>query len=93
MRSDARQRIIRAAIDEQLSADAVQSVQIEESLDSDGEPILKITIVLTKRAPSLAGKKMVGVARAIRTKIKDDRLFPIIDFISESDARRKRATA
>jgi len=93
MRSDARQRIIREAINEQLSADAIQSVQIEEASDSDGEPILKITIVLTKRGALLARKKMVGLPRTLREKINDDRLFPIIDFISESDAKRKRAAA
>jgi hypothetical protein len=88
------QRAIVDTIRKRLPADVVDSIDIEDGSDSDGEPILKITVVLKKGARLRDRKAMISLARYIRAILPDDPRFPLIDFISAGDAaRRKRAAA
>jgi hypothetical protein len=66
----------------------VQRVVSEPAVDSDGDEVLHITIVLKRgSADKISGDKaldtLVGIDRALR-EASEDR-FPIIDFVTEEE--------
>jgi hypothetical protein len=66
----------------------VQRVVSEPAVDSDGDEVLHITIVLKRgSADKISGDKaldtLVGIDRALR-EASEDR-FPILDFVTEEE--------
>jgi hypothetical protein len=93
MLSEVRKRAVRDTV-RKLFPGEVESVRLTDELDGDGDRILKVTIVLKKNTQLRDRRKMIGLARNLRKKIKDDSVFPLIDFISARDAaKQKRAAA
>jgi hypothetical protein len=74
-----------------LSENVVDSVQVENGLDSDGDAIINITVVLKHNAKP-DRRKMVGLVRHLRERLPGS-AFSLVEFISQSDAKRKRAAA
>ena len=72
----------------------LEGVHLEPDFDSDGEPIIKIRIVLTS-IESFDAKKAKGITRHIfptfREKIESS--FPIVSFLSKSDYAKMSAAA
>jgi hypothetical protein len=89
-----RQQVISDIVKESLPA-VVDSVDIVEGFDSDGDAILRITVVLKKGARLGNIKSALSLARNIRAQTPADVPFPLIDFMSAADAatRRKREAA
>jgi hypothetical protein len=85
--TDQRQTISEA-IKQVLPAESIDRIGVEDGIDSDGDPILKITIVLKHDMRLWDTKAMLGLTRHIREKIPDETRFPLIDFVSATDVAR-----
>ena len=94
MQSVARQReTISRIIKDRLSGDLVDSIEITEGFDQDDDPVIQITVVVKDKINSLDRRRMLGLARYIRNGLIDDDRFPIIEFITRQDAKKRREAA
>ena len=84
--------IVSDTVREQISESVVDSVFVESGRDSDGEPVLAVTIVLKKGA-SPDKRKMVGLVRHIRSRLIGEEAFPIVSFVSKQEAKKLRREA
>lgn len=71
----------------------VEFVSVIPAQDSDGDPIIKITVVLRDGVTKLDRRKMVGLARHLRSGINDVDAFPLINFVSKQDAKKLHVAA
>lgn len=86
-----RNKAIETAVRNWLSDAVVSAVQIAHGVDSDGEDIIHITIELKPNAKP-DRRKMVSLIRHLREQVTDQ-AFPLIEFMSPADAKRRRAAA
>jgi hypothetical protein len=79
--------IISGIIKERFPAAAIEAVTVETGTDSDGEPVLRIRIVIDADIGKLEPHRLAGLARHIRSKLSEyqERAFPIIRTISKQD--------
>ncbi len=86
------ERIVR----DRLSASVIDSVDVKSDVDSEGDPILRVTIVFDQTEQGLDQNRVVGLVRHIRSNLEGeggDR-FPLISFIAKNEAAKlKRASA
>ncbi len=73
----------------------IDSVTVDADSDSDGDPILRITVVFASDMTSLEAHKLAGLARHVRPRLEERQnvAFPIFRFISKSDNDRLRHAA
>jgi hypothetical protein len=78
----------------QFADAAICAVDIIPDLDSDGDPILRITIVY-ETSSKFDIQKAVGLVRHMRDVLEDEHedAFPLISFRSKSDHDKLRAAA
>jgi hypothetical protein len=94
---DAVKLAISDVVRDRLSDSEITSINIESGEDSDGEPVLKITIVFEsgpgQETPD--GHKMVGLARHIRGRLAEINVgeFPLLSFVSVKDAAKMNLEA
>ncbi len=77
-------------------ADAeIDSIEVKPDLDSDDEPILRITVVFASEMAALESHKLAGLARHVRPTLEErkESRFPIFRFISKRDNDRLRHEA
>jgi hypothetical protein len=67
----------------------IERVQVAESSDQDGEPVLRVMIVFDDKNGLLDTHKTTSLARILRSKITEltDFSYPILRYVSISDAR------
>jgi hypothetical protein len=72
----------------------VESVHVTPDWDADGDPILRIRIVLST-AGAFDAVKAKGLTRDIFPALKDgaEGVFPILSFVSKTDYARLSAAA
>jgi hypothetical protein len=87
---EATEKIVHDLVCERFSESAINKVIVRDDVDSDGDPVLRIVIVLElNSAASLDAKKMVGLVRHLRSRFERDGLddiFPMISFVSKKEA-------
>jgi hypothetical protein len=78
----------------QFADAAIHAVDIVPDQDSDGDPILRITVVY-ETSYKLDMEKAVGLVRHMRDVLEDkhEEAFPLISFRSKSDHDKLRAAA
>ena len=84
--------IIENVIREWFSDAEINSVSIVPDVDSDGDQILRITVVFDTREKLLDKYKMAGLVRHLRAKLAhaDTEVFPLISFIAKKEAAKLR---
>lgn len=90
------EKIISGIVRERFKGAEIDSISVSPDLDSDGDPILRVTVVLTSDVSQLESSKLAGLTRHVRAKIvnRKDAAFPIFRFMTKSDSDRlKRAAA
>lgn len=72
----------------------IQSVTVAEDVDFDGGPVLRVRIVFDHKGP-LDASKTSGIVRHLRHRLveQDEMAFPIVAFMSKSDAAGMKAEA
>lgn len=84
-------RVIEDTIRDRLSTEAVERVLVRDGEDNDGDPVLRITVVLKKPLRAVNRREMIGLTRHIRTALKDNNRYPLIEFLSLGDAKKRAA--
>lgn len=71
---------IRAVVEDQLSPAAVHDIHLERDVDHDGDPILRVTIVVEVPDQGLDPARVRGLIRHLREPLGDfsDVGFPVI---------------
>lgn len=88
---DAIAEVVKARLD----ASVIDHIEVEADDDSDGEPILRITVVFSKGIESLDSHRLAGLARYVRPELAEqgNTRFPIFRFISKRDFERQNRAA
>lgn len=77
--------VVLAVMSQALGPDAIARVEVRRGVDSDGDRILRITIILNDNLPP-DPKRLAAFVRHLRTELDGHDDFPILSFISKSDA-------
>ncbi len=84
--------IVEAVVRERFSSNAIQSVEVSNDIDDEGDTILRIVVVLNGNLSSIDNPRILGLVRHIRSELggADESGFPIVDFVSSFDAAKMR---
>ena len=87
--------IISGIVRERFADAVIDSISVEADEDSDGDPILRVTVVFDSEIAQLEPSKLAGLVRHVRPKIRNRKgaAFPIFRFMSKSDSDRLRHAA
>ncbi len=80
---------IRAVLSERMKDTRIVSVQAEHDLDSDGDDVLNVTVVI-ESASKLDASHLSSIVRHVRPKLGEigETSFPMMSFVTRSDARK-----
>lgn len=86
---------IAAVVRERFADALIDSVTVEADEDSDGDPILRITVVFESEIADLETHRLTGLARHVRPSLIERREagFPIFRFMTKRDSDRLRHEA
>jgi len=86
--------LIENTVRERFADIDIQSVTVVEDVDFDGGPVFRVRIVFDHQGPLDAGKTS-GIVRHLRHRLveQDETAFPIVAFVSKSDAAGMKAEA
>jgi hypothetical protein len=73
---------------DQFSRELINEVLVEHDHDNDGDPVLRITVVVEDdKMSQLDRHKLVGLVRQIRSMLESEPVdeFPIVSFVSKND--------
>jgi hypothetical protein len=89
------EEIVSTVVKERIDSVDVHSVTVTPQEDTDGDPILVVTVVLSSDLSKFESRKLLGLARHVRSKIveQSESAFPIFRFMSKSDSERLRHAA
>jgi len=89
------EEIVSQVVRERLAEAEIDSVRVEADQDSDGDPILRITVVFASEIAELESRKLAGLMRHMRPKLEERKEagFPIFRFLSKRDSDRLRHEA
>ena len=79
--------VLRVALQKHLAPAVVKDVMVFPESDSDGEPILRVQVVVDPSGPKLNADKVffaIGVARSALAAINETR-FPLLSFPSSDE--------
>jgi len=89
--------IVRATLEERFPDARIDSVDIEDDRDADGEPILNIRVVFEAAGDRLDAREASSFVRYLRNRLAHedarDMPFPVLSFIAKSDLGRHRPEA
>lgn len=74
--------VLSAKLSEHIAPAQLKELRIFEESDADGDPILRVQVILDKSGPKIAADKILfatGIARAALSELKDSR-FPLLTF-------------
>jgi hypothetical protein len=87
--------IIEGIVRKQFADTPILAVRVSQDTDYDGDAVFRVTVIVDDGAAPLDAHKTSGIARHIRHKLlaKREDTFPILAFISKSDAKRMETEA
>ena len=83
------EKVIYNLLCERFSKEAISKVVVKPDHDSDGDPVLRVVVVLeVNKKVALDSRKMVGLVRHIRSKLDSEKFdeFPMVSFVSKKEA-------
>ncbi len=87
--------IVSAVVHDRFPENSIQSVSVEQDVDQDGDPILKVTVVFDPAEGALDTHRVMGLIRHLRPKLLEKKYpeFPIFRFVSKKDAASLKIAA
>lgn len=82
--------IVRELLTEMFPDAYVDKVVVKSTFDSDGDPVLDITVVLEEGRSPLDKEKLLGFVRHLKTRLLAAKCkeFPLLSFVSRREANR-----
>lgn len=78
---------IKEVLEEVFPGTEIRRVLSKSMLDNDGDPILRIFVVLGDSEKELDPKAQLGLIRKLRTRLGYDE-FPVVSFYSSAEAKK-----
>lgn len=84
------QAIVSQLVRERFPDAAIDTVTVVADEDSDGDPILRVTVVFESEIADLEARQLASLTRHVRPKLREhnDHRFPIFRFLSKRDNDR-----
>lgn len=84
--------VVERVVKERFSDAVINSVEIKMDVDSDGDPVLLVTVVFDANNELLNKNRMVGLVRHLRSELGNVNFdgFPLVSFISRKEAEKLR---
>lgn len=81
--------VVRKALKDRFPTAKIANVAVRPDVDSDGDEILRIIVVIEGAPSQLDKKALVGFVRHLRSRLEEVNReeFPILSFISKSEAK------
>ena len=86
-------RVVEAVVADRLNETRIVHVDVADSIDSEGEPTLDVTVVYEDECGKLNVRRASALIRHLMPKLAErgERRFPIVSFMSNSDYRSLKA--
>ncbi len=93
--TDDLKKLIEKVIRKELESVAIEAVEIRPDVDSDGDDVLRVVVVLStdKDFDVHHAKGLVRHIRSEMMKRSENFAFPLVSFVSNSDNKRLKAAA
>lgn len=90
--NEALSELVGKIVKRQFTEAVIHSVNVKSDVDSDGDDVLRVTIVFETSGKTLDRNKMVGLVRHLRSELTDmeSDSFPLISFVSKKEAKKFR---
>lgn len=87
------QKVVETVVKERFPDDVIRLVTAVKDVDSDGDPVLRVTVVFDSRHGLLDSDRMAGLVRHLRTRLAgaDADLFPVVSYIALEEAAKLRS--
>jgi len=88
-------KAVESTVKDRFPGGEIVSIRIQEDTDHEGDPILRIDLIVGGRARVLNPKRTMGLTGDLRSRLADVGMtsFPVLSFISETEARKLRNEA
>ena len=92
-------KVVRQTINDivrrRLTSARIVNVDVRSGFDSDGDPVLRVTVVFASEPTAQDTKKMVGLVRHIRTGLNRSGAdsFPLLSYVSRREASKLELAA
>jgi hypothetical protein len=89
------EEIVSQTVRERFPDAKIDSIKVDADKDSDGDPILRITVVFDSEIADVQSRKLAGLARHMRPRLEERKEagFPIFRFMTKRDSERLRHAA
>lgn len=84
------QTVVQNLLAERFPEAIISRVVVQPDIDSDGDRILRITIVLASEPQQLNPLNLVSFPRLLRPRLAEEKAeaFPVVSFVAEKEARK-----
>ena len=89
------EKLIASVVNDRFPGGDIESIRIREDTDHEGDPILRIDLMVGGRARVLDPKRAISLTGDLRSRLADIGItsFPVLSFISMAEARKLRNEA
>ncbi|MFQ6550711.1 hypothetical protein AAD018_000025 [Aestuariibius insulae] len=79
--------VVRSLVSERFDGITIVDVNIEEDVDFDGNPILRVSVVYDAKDDTSAGRSFAGLLRNLRPALhgRGEERFPVMSFVDSSE--------
>ncbi|HEY6430806.1 MAG TPA: hypothetical protein VIZ17_02395 [Acetobacteraceae bacterium] len=82
--------IVEQLLKERFPGAEVDRVAVDPDTDADGDPVLRITVVLSTAPAILQKERLVSFTRHLKSRLHEVEVgeFPILSFVSRTEANK-----
>ena len=88
-------KAIESVVEDRFPGGEIVSIRLREDLDHEGDPILRVDLIVRESGKVLNPKRTVGMTGDLRRRLAEIGItsFPVLSFISKSEAGKLRSEA
>ena len=85
--SDKLTNVVREVVERQLAPATILSVSVDDDIDHDGDPVLRVVVVFESEGSDLDPNRVLGLVRHLREPLKElqELRFPIFSFMTSGE--------
>ncbi|MBV1707649.1 MAG: hypothetical protein KGQ37_10630 [Hyphomicrobiales bacterium] len=89
------EKVVKQTVRQHLDGATIDTITVQPDEDSDGDPVLRITVVISSDMGAIDPRRLTSMGRIMRPKLEDlgEPGFPIFRFISKRDYKRLKHEA
>lgn len=89
------EKVIWSAVNDRFPGREIESIRVQEDTDHEGDPILRIDLIVRPPARVLDPKRATMLIGDLRSRLGEVGIigFPVLSFIAKSEAGKLRSDA